>query len=463
MTTSKTIHQIKVSLSGSKPPIWRRILVADTTTLSQLHAVLQTVMGWADYHLHMFIINGQIYGDPEDDEFGDMGTKNESRFKLNQLVGREGFKFRYEYDFGDSWLHDLLVEKILPAEKNTHYPVCVAGKRACPPEDSGGVGGYEEILEAKTNPKHPQHREYKEWIGENFDPEHFDLDEVNKVLHHPRSRREADPVINGQDYSQPPTAGDEILAKIATWVSGLDEKQIALTESLAVRRDMVTFLSYLNENRVIGTQSTGNLPLKAVREICAQFVNPPVLDTKIGNQVFKLRSEDDVWQLFYLHMLANTGGLVSGGQARAWKLTPGGEAFLNFTAPIQPGFMLSIWWHLEDWRIAFPVSGLSQGLPGNFKKISLARLLDLPTGKSTPFETFADRLIKETHMTWPSINQTFAHDHMRSAIERMVILPLVGFGIMESEYGLEDIGGHKFTKLSRIRLTPFGKDLLETL
>lgn len=459
MSTSKTVYQIKVTLNDSKPPIWRRVLVEDTTTLSKLHTILQTVMGWEDYHLHMFTINGHIYGDPEDDEFGDMGTKNESRFKLNQLVGREGFKFRYEYDFGDSWLHDLVVEKILPAEKDTHYPVCVAGKRACPPEDSGGVWGYEEILEASTNPKHPQHREYKEWIGKNFDPEHFDLGEVNKVLHHPRSRREADEQVDHQHL----TAGEEVLAKIATWVSSLDEKQFALTESLAVRRDMVTFLSYLNENRVVGTQSTGNLPLKAVREICAKFASPPVLDEKLGDKVYKLRSENNVWPLFFLHMLANTGGLVTGGQARTWKVTPSGVAFLNAAAPLQLGFMLDVWWHYEDWRIAFPVSGLSGGLPSDFNKITLKRLLELPVEKSVSYEPFADQLIKETRFTWPSIDQTFVNNTMRSAIERMVILPLIEFGIIESKYGMKDIGGSKFSKLSKICLTSFGKGLLETL
>ena len=111
------IYQIKVALNNSKPPIWRRILVADTTKLDQLHNVLQTVMGWQDYHLHMFTINEQIYGDPEDDETGEIDTISEKRYRLNELVGREGFKFRYEYDFGDGWLHDLLVEKILPSEK----------------------------------------------------------------------------------------------------------------------------------------------------------------------------------------------------------------------------------------------------------------------------------------------------------------------------------------------------------
>lgn len=230
-----------------------------------------------------------------------------------------------------------------------------------------------------------------------------------------------------------------------------------------MRRDMVTFLSYLNDNSIVGTQSTGNLPLKALREICAQFVNPPVLEEKIGNKVYKIRSEDDVWPLYYLHTLASMGGFVTGGQARAWKLTSEGDDFLNAAAPMQLGFMFALWWYRTDWRIAFPVSGLDRGLPSDFNKIILKSLLKLPVGKSISYEPFADQLIKETRFTWPSLDQTFVNDTMRSAIERMVILPLIQFGVMESEYGMKDIGGSKFSKLSKIRLTSFGKGLLETL
>ena len=459
MSTPKTVYQLKVTLGESKLPIWRRILVADTTTLSQLHTILQIVMGWTDSHLHMFTINGQIYGDPEDDETGELGTKNERRYRLNQLVGREGIKFRYEYDFGDSWLHDLVVEKILPAEKGGRYPLCIAGKRACPPEDVGGIGGYAYFLEAIANPKHREHDEYLEWIGGKFDSERFDLDDVNDGLRHRRSRREADE----EDFYQPPKVDDRILEKITAWAHGLTAEQLAWAEALAVRRDMVAFLIYLKDNRTVGTQSTGNLPLKAVRGICAQFVNPPELDHSIGDRLYQLRSEDDVWPLLYLHMLANTGGLINGGQSRIWMVTSDGKTYLNFPAPIQVGYLLSVWWHQEDWTIAFPVSGLGQGLPSGFKKITLTRLLELPTSKSIPFEPFADRLVKETRMVWPIADQVMAKDILRSVIHRIVILPLVGFGILECEYGVKTVGDHEFSKLSTVRLTPFGKGLLETL
>jgi len=128
------------------------VLVPGDVTLSDLHEILQTVMGWEGYHLHMFTIAGQIYGDPEDDETGDLGTKNETRYRLYQFGQPEKAKFSYEYDFGDGWEHTVLVEKILPPEKGVHYPVCVTGKRACPPEDVGGIWGYENILQAIANP-----------------------------------------------------------------------------------------------------------------------------------------------------------------------------------------------------------------------------------------------------------------------------------------------------------------------
>jgi hypothetical protein len=459
MSTAKTIYQLKVTLIGAQPPIWRRFLVADTTTLAQLHEVLQVVMGWTNSHLHHFIIDDEFYGMPLDDDLGDMRTKDEARFKLNQFVSGKGFRFGYEYDFGDSWEHDLVIEKILPAEKGGQYPVCVAGKRACPPEDVGGIWGYQDFLKAISDPRHPEHAEMREWIGGDFDPERFNLNAVNAGLRQPRRARTEE-----QDRYEPVLApGEEVLSRITNWADGLDDKPIALIEALALRRDMVTLLTYFKEKRPVGTPSTGNLPLKAVREVCGQFVNPPVLDEKIGGKVYKLRSEDDVWQLFYLHMLANTGGLATGGQARAWKLTSGGEAFLNAASPLQLGFMLDVWWHHEDWRIAFPVSGLSQGLPVNFRKIALKRLLELPVGESIAYEPFADQLTQETRFTWPSPDQDVSKMIRRSAIARMVVYPTADFGALEYEYKEKTSDGYSSKYLAEIRLTPLGKGLLETL
>ena len=176
----KEIYQIKVTLNGSKPPIWRRILVRSDVTLEHLHYILQAVMGWTNSHLHQFIVGGIYFGEPHPD-YGDE-MQDERRVRLNQITSREGFKFRYEYDFGDSWLHNLLVEKVLPPEPGQQVPVCIKGKRACPPEDVGGVWGYAEFLEAMRDPEHEDHEMYLEWIGGEFDPEEFDLEETNEIL-----------------------------------------------------------------------------------------------------------------------------------------------------------------------------------------------------------------------------------------------------------------------------------------
>ncbi len=184
MTSPKTnssvqVYQIKVTLKGSKSPIWRRIQVRSDISLAQLHSILQVVMGWEGYHLHQFFIYGEYYGVPYDD-WADM--HDEIRYKLSQFVSGKKFKFTYEYDFGDGWEHILLVEKILPVEEGIHYPVCIKGKRACPPEDVGGIWGYYDFLEAIQGPEHPEHNEYLEWVGGEFDPEEFDLEDINLAL-----------------------------------------------------------------------------------------------------------------------------------------------------------------------------------------------------------------------------------------------------------------------------------------
>jgi hypothetical protein len=132
-----SIYQLKITLRESKPPIWRRIQVKSNTTLAKLHDIFQIVMGWTDSHLHQFIIRGAEYGVPHSDY--DMEMEDEKHFKLGKLIFAEKERFVYQYDFGDSWEHEILVEKILPIEKDLHYPICLKGNRACPPEDCGGI------------------------------------------------------------------------------------------------------------------------------------------------------------------------------------------------------------------------------------------------------------------------------------------------------------------------------------
>lgn len=177
-------YQLKVQLKHSKPPIWRRLQVSGDTTLYKLHQIIQTSMGWTNSHLHQFIADGVYYGEPHPDYGFDM--ENETRYLLRQLVSDVKDKFIYEYDFGDGWEHEIIVEKLMEPEPQTGYPRCIKGKRACPPEDVGGVWGYDEFLVAIQNKKHPEHKMYLDWIGGSFDPEDFDLDEVNQELRYIR-------------------------------------------------------------------------------------------------------------------------------------------------------------------------------------------------------------------------------------------------------------------------------------
>jgi hypothetical protein len=176
------IYQIKVTLKNTKPPIWRRLLVRSDSTLGDLHAIIQAAMGWWDYHLHQFIVGETYYGQPHPDYDDYLEMLDEEYVTLGQVAPREGAKFDYEYDFGDGWEHRVLVEKIVPPEPGQAYPVCIKGRRACPPEDVGGTWGYADFLDAIRDPEHPEHDSYLEWIGGDFDPEAFDLDEVNDAL-----------------------------------------------------------------------------------------------------------------------------------------------------------------------------------------------------------------------------------------------------------------------------------------
>ena len=168
--------RLKITLRGVRPPVWRRLVVPSSVTLAELHSVFQTAMGWTDSHLHSFAIGGVLYGDVEDFD-GRVGNENRTRLSS---VARSVSKFRYEYDFGDGWEHDVLVEQA-QSDASVLAPFCLAGRRACPPEDCGGPGGYEHLLEVLADPAHEDHAEMAEWAGL-FDPARFDLDETNDVL-----------------------------------------------------------------------------------------------------------------------------------------------------------------------------------------------------------------------------------------------------------------------------------------
>lgn len=203
---SASTYQLKLTLNHSKPVIWRRLKVASDTTLAMLHSILQITMGWEDYHLHEFLYGNKRYGVPED-EF-DRDLHNEFEVSLGELLKREGDSLRYLYDFGDSWGHTVVLEKI-SARGKASLPQCTAGARACPPEDVGGIPGYERMLKILRKPSHEEYEETQEWLGDDFDPAAFDKAVINQELERFAARQQLATLFVGMVEELGGVIGDE--------------------------------------------------------------------------------------------------------------------------------------------------------------------------------------------------------------------------------------------------------------
>ena len=185
------VYQLKITIQEIEPPIWRQILVPSGITFHKLHKIIQVAFGWQDYHLFNFDFGDVVVHVPDPDYapgelYGEVKELSAKRTKIDDLLS-ERKRCVYTYDFGDNWRHEVDLEKILPAEEGQRYPVCVAGAHHRPPEDIGGVSGYEEFLRIISDPENPEYNDYLVWAekdtgGRKFDPEYFYINEVNRVL-----------------------------------------------------------------------------------------------------------------------------------------------------------------------------------------------------------------------------------------------------------------------------------------
>lgn len=188
------IYQFKVLLQGIKPSIWRRIQVPDSYSFYDLHVAIQDSMGWEDYHLHEFNIENpknlskDFIGLPNEEwaDFEDRSILASWQTKISDYFSQENLIAEYMYDFGDGWEHLVTLEKIFPARKNMRYPRCTHGERACPPEDCGGIGGYNNLLEVLADPHHEEYESLLKWLGGDFDATKFSPEEV--IFENPRKR-----------------------------------------------------------------------------------------------------------------------------------------------------------------------------------------------------------------------------------------------------------------------------------
>lgn len=173
------MHVLRVSLRDVEPEVWRRLVVRSETPLPKLAGLLERVMGWGGYHLHMFDVGGILFGVPDED--ADY-LINEKAATVKHVLPQPGSSLRWDYDFGDGWEHDVVTESMESPVNGTRYPVCLGGERACPPEDCGGVPGYEDLLRVLGDPSDPEHEHTVSWAPAGFDPAVFDLVAANRSM-----------------------------------------------------------------------------------------------------------------------------------------------------------------------------------------------------------------------------------------------------------------------------------------
>ena len=264
---------------------------------------------------------------------------------------------------------------------------------------------------------------------------------------------------------RPATGGiDSADRRFTAWMARHhNAEMVRQAEALPLRRDMVTLLTFARDSRVVGTRSTGNMPRKAIREVTAHFVKPPILDTAIGDHIYRLRTEAEVWPLYFLHILAEVGGLLAIAPARRWRLTSKGEDFLDTPPLLQVHFLLMVWWYDVNWLVAYPHEGVGDELPPSFELDTLAYLRSYPVGAFVRFEQFADQLIEKTGLTWGTKDVPYVTFHLHFSIVRMVTDVLEAFGATEGERREERPGEGLASRIAAFAITPFGDALLDSV
>ena len=196
MTSSRAVDsfteiaKLRIELNDSDPLIWRVVEIPTSITLKVLHDIVQITMGWLDYHLWELVIGGQTYGLPMDDDWGAAPRKVAAKVRLRDVLAPGMITIDYTYDFGDSWEHRLVVSDVRRGDLGTAYPRFIDGERVCPPEDCGGIPGFYEMLEARSDPAHPDHAEITEWLDD-YDPDELDVFPIQGALDRIAARRNA--------------------------------------------------------------------------------------------------------------------------------------------------------------------------------------------------------------------------------------------------------------------------------
>lgn len=451
---------LKISLDFIKPEIYRRIMFPARMTLLDLHHIIQFCFGWENSHLFIFQIKDMAFVNSSDWEEDAYRYQDAGIATLADLIPKHvgaGDKFSYEYDLGDGWRHTILVEKLEKDEEDIIMPVCIDGKRAGPPEDFGGPFMYQNYLESRQNPQNPDFNDEMIWIPEGFDPEKIDIGKLNKKIlkDYPIHTLEHESSwVTEVSYYSPFNDFSSDWTKDATD----DEKKYA--EELPFRRDLVTMMNYLQDHRVKGTKATGNFPLKHIRAMTVQFVNPPVLDEELGGRVYKLRTEDEVPDLVFIHTFANTAQLILGGEDLEWHLSFLGDKFLKQAPHEQVWYMIKSWFERLNWFYWHPWADYEGLIDHNeFEGLIVDILLSYPPQEEINIKQLVKDLDKK-HPNWIRFprreDQAMNKKHF---LINVVLDPLNKLGITDMER--EDVPISPKYFVYDFQMTDFGQSIIK--
>jgi hypothetical protein len=308
------VYQLTISLVGARPPIWRRVLMDYPSTFLDLHRTIQIAMGWQASHLHLFqLSNGVLIGDPAEDGDGMMDYANEAMVPLHSVLTEEGSKVRYEYDFGDGWEHEIQLEKMLPGDGAGPLPRCTRAARQCPPEDVGGLPGYEQFLVVMADPSHPDHDDIRKWAGtDRFDSEFVDLEKINERLAKKDQLFSEGPLSSGAGEGDfcglSPDQMHELLRSPldcpSVFGGQVDTPTAAqVLESAPVIRMLRVLFEAMGEKGIRLTPK-GNLPMQQVRAMIDAAGEAAFFHRYIGS----IRSEEAVPRVHLTRLLAELAG-----------------------------------------------------------------------------------------------------------------------------------------------------------
>lgn len=453
------VIELKITLKGIKPLIWRRIKISSQASLLDLHYVIQRTFGWTNSHLFMMEIGSMRFVNPPDWEEDAYRYQSAEIATLKDFIPKlvpKGGKFSYEYDMGDGWQHEIVVENIEDTQKAHFGAICVSGERACPPEDVGSTPGYYELLEDIQDPTSDRYKQVIGWLGYAYDPEVFDLKMVNQSI---RDYFKSTQLSQDTYWVKNLPLYNPRFDFTSGWLFLLSTGHRQCAESLAFRRDMVTLLTYLRDNKVKGTKATGNFPRKDIRALAAVFVNPPELDLRIGDRVYQLRTEDEVPELIFLHNFANAAGLILGGENMLWSLTSLGDMFLTRTPEEQAWFLTKFWFYQFNWEFSYQYVDIELNVEFYlFQRLVLEVLLNYPTGKPVEIE----RVLKDIDKAapdWISVSGNDKYYRYRYFLN-VVVKPLEKLGFFETIKDQDEYLKSYYT-YTHIIMTDYGKTLLK--